>query len=348
MVCCTEYNEPGWRWIEPNLADMDVKFLFVSCVPRNIVEKKGPVNLSRIRGSFEAVLLARRMGAQALVAHLPRPAAWCAFMARAFGLKIPIVAHVFNFPVLPRLVWRPLFSLALSRVDRFVVHSTLEKQVYAKFFGLPVDKFDVVLWGVRPPEVESAEVPLETGDYISVIGQYCRDYRVLLEAARRLPDLRFVIVARPDNLSGLDVPPNVFVRPNLPFQKTMNVLLHSRFMVLPLIGSEVPAGHVTLVAAMHLGKAVVISDSAGVRDYVRDGENAVIVPVGSIESLVVAIRRLWDDHALCVKLGKNAQLFAARNCSEECITEHFRGWLIEHRIGSKTGTRQGIEGYAHS
>ncbi len=37
-----------------------------------------------------------------------------------------------------------------------------------------------------------------------------------------------------------------------------------------------PCGHVTLVSAMHLGKAFVISNSSGVKDYVQHGENAIV------------------------------------------------------------------------
>ena len=334
IVCLSQDQPPGWRWIEPSLADMGVKIESATCRPKNALERHGPVNLARIRGSLEAIQLARRTEAKALVPHLPRPAAWCALFARVFRLKIPILAHVFNFPTLPRRVWRPLFSLAFSRIDRFVVHSTMERDIYAKIFGIPVEKFDVVLWGVRPPAVEAPEMPLEPGDYVAVIGQYCRDYRTLVEVARHLSELRFVLVARPDNLDGLCLPSNVFFRPNLPFEKTMNVLLHSRFMVLPLIGSEVPAGHVTLVAAMHLGKAVVISDSAGVRDYARHGENALIVPVGSTDDLVAATKQLWDNPTLCSKLGENGRRFTARECSEERITEHFRNWLMDYGIGT--------------
>ena len=312
---------------------MNVKFQLACCVPRNALEKKGPVNLARIRGSFEAVQLVQRTRARALVAHLPRPAAWCAVMARLFGLKVPILAHVFNFPMLPRRVWRPLYTLAFSSIDRFVVHSTMEREVYSKIFGIPADKFDVVLWGVRPPEVTTPEAPLEAGNYVAAIGRFCRDYRTLVEAARRMPDVRFVLVMSSNNLHGLDLPPNVTVHTNLPFGSAMNVLLHSRFMVLPLSGSMVPAGHHTMVVAMHLGKAFVVTDSAGVRDYARDGENALTVRIGSVESIVAATRRLWNDPALCFELGDNGRRFAARECSEERIVEHFRAWLRSHGLG---------------
>jgi glycosyltransferase involved in cell wall biosynthesis len=107
----------------------------------------------------------------------------------------------------------------------------------------------------------------------------------------------------------------------------MNVLLHSRFMVLPLIAGDVPCGHVTLVAAMHLGKAIVTTDSTGIRDYVRDGENAILVNVGSASRLLDAIQRLWQDRELCRYLGENGRSFAAAECTEGRIAEHLRSYL---------------------
>jgi glycosyltransferase involved in cell wall biosynthesis len=107
----------------------------------------------------------------------------------------------------------------------------------------------------------------------------------------------------------------------------MNVLFYSRFMVLPLADASVPCGHVTLVAAMHLGKAFIVTDSLGVRDYIRNGENALTVPATSVGDLVATIEGLWDNRLLCTQLGENGQRFAERECSEERITEHFRGWL---------------------
>jgi glycosyltransferase involved in cell wall biosynthesis len=330
VVCCAEMADPSWRWLEASFAEAEVRFEFARCIPKYALEKRLPFNLARLRGSLEAVQLARRVKATAIVAHGPTLAAWCALFARALGLEAPIVAHAFNFSALPSPLKRPVFSMALSRIDRFVVFSTVERELYAKTFGIPTDRFDFVPWGVQPPEVDAPGTPLEQGDYVSAIGGNARDYRTLIEAARALPNVRFVLVVRPHSLRGLDLPPNVKVHVNLPFGKAMNVLLHSRFMVLPLINSEVPCGHVTLVAAMHLGKAFVISDSKGVQDYVREGENALTGTTGSVDSLVAATQRLWENPALCAQLGKNGRRFAARECTEKRIAEHFRQWLQSH------------------
>lgn len=332
IVCCAEIPDEKWRWIEGPLADTGLNFEFARCIPRYSFERNGRLNLARIRGALEAVRLASRTSARAVVAHGPTVAAWCAIFARVFRLPAPIVAHSFNFTELPSRWKRYVFSRAFLKINRFIVFSTMERDIYAKTFSLPAERFDVVLWGVRTPRVDGAETAHDAGDYVCAIGGNARDYRTLLEAARQLPQIRFVLVVRPESLRGLTPSSNVLVHTNLPEGTTMNVLLHSKFMVLPLIGSEVPCGHVTLVSAMHLGKAFIITESSGVRDYVRNEENALTVALGSVESLVSAITRLWSDPTLCARLGDSGKAFARRRCTEEQIVEHFRGWLTSERI----------------
>jgi len=343
-VCCSEIGDPQWRWIEQDLSDTGLNFGFVRCVPQSALEKKIRfVNLARVRGCWKAILLAKRSETKVVVAHGPTLAAWCGFFARVLMIKIPIIAHSFNFTVLPNRMKRPLFRFVLGRINRFVVFSNMERELYAHAFGLPAERFDMIYWGVRPPSVDSPETPLVKGDYVCAIGGNARDYPTLLEAAERMPDIRFVLVVRPDSLLGLRLPVNCTKYTNLPLGKTMNVLFHSRFMVLPLIGSEVPCGHVTLVAAMHLGKTFVVTDSTGVCDYVCDSESALAVPAGSVESLVTATRRLWNDAELRTRLGRNGQRFARVECSEHRVAQHFRSFLQSEGV-SCTNVEEAAKG----
>ena len=327
IVCCSEISDPNWRWIEPHLPDTEMKLELVGRPTRSIFSWFNRFNLDRLRTSLTAIRVARRSRARVLVTQGPTLAAWCALIARIIGFRIPILAHSFNFTALPGPLKRSVFRLAFSSIERFVVYSKVEREIYSKCFGIPLDRFDFVRWGVRTPTVSTLRGQAEVAEYVSAIGGNARDYRTLIDAAWILPDIRFSLVVRPDSLTGLKLPPNVTVYTNIPLDQTMEVLSRSRFMVLPLINSEVPCGHVTLVAAMHLGKAFIITDSLGIRDYVRDGENAITVTAGSAEGLARATRRLWQDQDLCERLGENGRLFAAMNCSEDQIAQHFLGWI---------------------
>jgi glycosyltransferase involved in cell wall biosynthesis len=327
IVCCSEILDPAWRWIEPSLPDLNATFIFVAC-PR--VRGVRWINLGRMLGCWRAVREARKINASIIVTHGPALATWCSIFALILNYNgAAIFAHSFNFTKLPGVFKKWIFSLALGRVERFAVFSKMERALYASEFEIDVHKIDFVHWGVNPPRLEGE--PIEAGDYVASVGGNARDYGTLIETARLMPDTRFVIVTRPQNLIGLDFPPNVTVHKNLPLNATMNILGHSRLVALPLVGSDVPCGHVTLVAAMHLGRAVVITDSTGVADYVENGVTGVTVEMGSAVELRRALEELLRNESLLKSLAENGKQFATRYCSEKSIANHFYDWVVSRQ-----------------
>ena len=73
--------------------------------------------------------------------------------------------------------------------------------------------------------------------------------------------------------------------------------------------------------------ASVVSASAGVRDWCRDGETCLIVPCGDAAALHAAIRCLLDDPGLRDRLGRNARAFAEREGSTEAFAKRFAARL---------------------
>lgn len=318
----------GNGFFQPHLGDA-LRWAFVDADPQSAVERwvKKP-NLARLRAGWQTAGIARRQGAQLVVSHDPRVSFSCAYCLEKKRYPVRHLAFAFNFPALPRPGWnRRQMTRCFASIDRFLVYSTMEKQLYHEAFDLPLDRIDFLHWGVNPPAVEQPQVPLEQGDYICALGGNGRDYRTLVEAVRKLPDVRLVLVARPHNLVGLDLPANVKLYVDIPFGRAMNLLKFSQFMVLPLAGSEVPCGHVTLVNAMHLGKAFVISNSTGVRDYVQQGVNALACEAHCVDGLVAAIEQLRRDRELCKRLGASGMAFAAAYCSEASTLAYFRHYL---------------------
>ena len=66
------------------------------------------------------------------------------------------------------------------------------------------------------------------------------------------------------------------------------------------------------------GKAVVVTDVGGTRDYADDEREALLVPPGDVKALVHALSRLWEDGALRLRLGA-----AARERVAEMTAERF-------------------------
>ena len=220
--------------------------------------------------------------------------------------------------------------LAFRTVNRFVCFSRMERSLYAAHFDLDIDRIDMIHWAARRPPTDPRAEAIVAGAYICAIGSQGRDYATLIAAMKLLPQIRLIVVTTPESVAGLSLPENVEIRCNIPLHQAMNVLQHSRFSVIPLRGSEVPCGHVTIVSAMHLEKATIVTDSSGVADYVEDGVNGLTVPVGDARAMASAIDRLWNEPAHCSLLGQAAVAFARTSCSEQSAANYFEGYLRRH------------------
>jgi len=314
--CSPDYGE-GWRRLGPGLTGESAEWVFFDDRPLNSLEKaiRRP-NIAMIRAILSTVKLAAKGRARMMITQDPRATFPCALLCRLLRIRIDHYVFSFNFPELPTGIRHRLMRYAFRQVSEFSVHSSMERDLYSRYFSIPKDRLRLRLWSIGVPEV-SPKYPLQDGRYVSSIGGNGRDYRTLLEAARRLPDILFILVVRPESLTGMDVPPNVKVIVNAPFEQAMNIMHHSAFTVLPLSGSTVPCGHVTLVCAMHLGRTVVATDSAGICDYVRSGDNGVLCEPFSPENMAQAIAKLWADPTEIARLSENNHQFGIKNCTED-------------------------------
>lgn len=331
IVCCPEIQDERWRWHAPALGEDRLDWQFFYPISHNLIERRvRHPDVTLMRACWNGIGSIRQRGADLLFTHGPRATFWCSLFAESTRVKVPHIAYSFNYRTLPSSLKRLAMIHSFQRVDEFVVYSQMEKALYSSYFGIPSDRIQVKLWGVGKPD-SGPSSPLESGDYICAIGENRRDYRTLMAAMELNPEIPLVLVARPYNLHGLRIPKNVKTYVNVTLPTAMNILKHSRFMVLPLDGAEVPCGHVTLVAAMHLGKAFVITNSVGVRDYVHS-EQSISCEAGSSEALASAIRLLWQDPRRCDLLGRNGRIFAEKLCSEASMVDYLRETLRQRRL----------------
>jgi glycosyltransferase involved in cell wall biosynthesis len=332
IVCCAPEFGKDWRGLGPSLTGDAVEWVFFDDRPIHFWERsiKRP-NLGMIRACFQAVMRGSRQNAKLLITHDPRASFWCALFCRLFHVRVDHYVDSFNFAELPGGLKQRVMSYAFQQINRLSVHSSMERGLYSRYFNIPEDRIRLRLWSIGVPEV-SPDHSLQSGRYISSLGGNGRDYRTLLAACRLLPGISFVVVVRPENLNGMEIPPNVKVMVNAPFAEAMNILRYSEFTVVPLLGSTVPCGHVTLVCAMHLAKGIVATDSTGILDYVIQGHNGMLCEPSSAESLAREIAALWANLQEITRLGQNSQIFGAENCSEAKIRADLTSVLTEWEI----------------
>jgi len=70
-----------------------------------------------------------------------------------------------------------------------------------------------------------------------------------------------------------------------------------------------------LTEAMSTGLACIVSNVAGPRAQIVDGENGLLVPPGDADALAGALRLLVGDGALRATLGRNARAWACERAN---------------------------------
>jgi glycosyltransferase involved in cell wall biosynthesis len=113
-----------------------------------------------------------------------------------------------------------------------------------------------------------------------------------------------------------------------------HLLASARIVVVPLHRAMHASGISTFLEAMALGKAVVVSDSPGIRDYIAHEANCLVVPCNDHDALRAAIARLMDDRPLRLRLAQNARAFAEQRCSPEAIARDFETIFRSLAVGS--------------
>lgn len=226
-------------------------------------------------------------------------------------------------------------------IDALIVHcsSQLEFAIDklrmdpSQVYLLPY-QVDVDFWRPQPGREELL---------ILSCGMEQRDYPTLIEAIREMP-VGVSIAAMShwskdrNRLQGRRLPANVTVG-SYDYPQLRELYTCSRFVVVPLVDSTYPAGIATILEAMAMGKAVIVTQTRGQRDTVvgpfwSAGQNVwpaegpspeactgIYVPPGDAQAMHSAIVYLLERPELAAVLGGNARRFVEEHMSlDEFVT----------------------------
>ncbi|MFO7546975.1 MAG: glycosyltransferase [Trueperaceae bacterium] len=189
---------------------------------------------------------------------------------------------------------RLAMRMAKRGIARFVLFSNDEHGPFQEAWGVNGER--VTTCHCFLPEEPSTkapdELPVSEGPYVFSGGSSFREFEPVIDAARLLPSVRFVIAAAPSSLPP-DLPPNVSLG-SLERDHYRPLLENAAVVVVPLrTDLRRAAGMFTYLRAMQLGKPVIVSDAIAVREYVDDGHTGMVVaPTG--EGYATAIARALD------------------------------------------------------
>ncbi len=240
--------------------------------------------------------------------------------------KITLLVHNCGTPtrrvllsIIPKIVWRQVLCLS-NEQTRILTEDLGFKEAKVKRYNqwLDTQYFDPSL-AVDNPETKNS--------YVFSCGKENRDYDTLVRATKKLP-FKFRILAsgwdqsaaynNADRLAGSNIEA---LKGGIPASELRNLYHNARFVVVPLNSVTYAAGVTGICEAMAMGKAVIISASKGVLEYVKEGVSGYIVPVGDDLALAKAIETLWNNPELCQKMGEENRRRAVSDLAVERYAE---------------------------
>ena len=269
-------------------------------------DNESPDDLGPLRQAFR--LLKLRSSADAVVTMGPRPSLAYGLLCALLGLPSKqILTEVFLDEARPSsLAWRiktALFRIIARRSLGILTNSSAEVGFIARRFGIPEKKLRFVPMYTTLARPE--RTPHNEG-YVLSIGRTLRDWDVLLRAAPQFKAPLRLVAGTGDRLPA-SIPPNVQVFRNLSLEEGRDLMRRAAVVAVPLLPAERSTGQVVLFEAMAMGKPVVATRATGTVDYVRDGENGLLVEPGDAPALADAVNRLLNNPAFASCLANAAQ-----------------------------------------
>jgi glycosyltransferase involved in cell wall biosynthesis len=218
-----------------------------------------------------------------------------------------------------------------DNVNHFICLTNFQRDILVKE-GLPPDKASVLANPLSfTPNAINAINPTNANNarnaYVAYVGRISpeKDILTLIGAARRLGDLQFKFAGDYQRM-----PEAIKQKPgNCEFLGQLNTedigqLYHNaRMVVFPTRCYE---GFPTvLLEAMSYGLPVVCSHIGGLPEIVDDGITGLLYEPGNVDELADRIRTLWQNSALCQKLGEAG----LRKVREDYSAERLLDRLLE-------------------
>lgn len=235
-----------------------------------------------------------------------------AIRRRPGGPKTPVVLGECQWKLGGGRLDRLTTRLGLRALDgphvAYCVLTRWERERFAATWGIDPERVFVTPYCHTLSDADLA-APTSTRGGVFAGGNSLRDYGPLVAAAGELD----VPVTLATKLLDGPLPANVTAGP-VPYERFFELLRNARAVVVPLADrDDRTAGQQTYLNAMALGKAVIVTDSPGVREYVEDGRTGIVVPPGDPAALARAMRWALDPaNAAAVKQMTAAAAHTAR------------------------------------
>ncbi|WP_294594270.1 glycosyltransferase family 4 protein [uncultured Rikenella sp.] len=211
-----------------------------------------------------------------------------------------------------------------ANVDRFLALSEFQRTLLSRYTGIPSDRFAVVPNGVDPalmPE-PSAEARKAGRRYVAYAGRLSREkgLDLLIEAARRLPDVEFRVAGEAaEGYTLPEIPKNVHLLGKLNRRELADLYTGAKALVLTSLCYE--GFGLVVIEAMYYGTPVVVPERGGLPEIVERGDCGAVYTPGSAEALAERLEELLSDPERADELGSRGRQRVAEHYHSAVYTQ---------------------------
>lgn len=242
------------------------------------------------------------------------PALVLLWLQRIFGFKTPILVMD---PALD-YSWRPrkkILDYVMPRAQGNLLRGDNQVELLKRLYG-PDCRAIAIYHPIDTDFYKPQAVPDE-GYILTVGNDIGRDFKTLIAASREL-GAKVIIKSNERSIPATDLPDNVTViKERISFDELRLLYAKAHFVVVPLLDYPHAGGVNGVLEAMAMGKAPIVSRSQGIKDYLVENENAIVVEPGNVEQLAGAMRYLLDNPHEVERIGRNAREYVVNTHTVE-------------------------------
>ncbi|TSC84102.1 MAG: glycosyltransferase [Parcubacteria group bacterium Gr01-1014_17] len=251
--------------------------------------------------------------------------------------RIPLEVQVHGFEKL-RGVRKLLARFVLRHADKIrVVSERLRREISPRSYVLPV----YTQIPSQPPLCKGGE---EGGDFVFLtvgrlvpVKNIALQIRAFAQVVRKFPQARLVIVGDGPEQKNLGrKAKSEKVEEKIRFEgRQENLEKYYQEADAFLLTSDSEGWGVVVTEAAAYGLPIIMTDVGCAGEFIKNGENGIVIPVSDEDALVAAMRRVIEDTELRARLGHAARAsFAALPSADEQIRKQVEEWrlLVRQRM----------------
>jgi glycosyltransferase involved in cell wall biosynthesis len=201
-----------------------------------------------------------------------------------------------------RRVVNLLLRALRTRDMEFIAFSDAERRNLTDAVGVAPQRIHRVVYRGNP--LDAVAAPASDGDYVFTGGYSNRDYETFFAAVR---GLRRDVIAVPSALNDIrDVPPNVDLRTDVPWDEFDGLVGGCAVLVLPLRAGGEACGQNVLLRGIQHSRPVVATRHDSLIDYLGE-DYPGFVPPHDVPALAAAVERAVEDESFRASLLAGVQ-----------------------------------------